>query len=149
MNVQRFARSIGIAGAAAIALASVPTALWAAGGGYGVKEAKLEAFKVPGGAGAKGASGRVIAEVDADEGEFCYSITLDKLDDVGVITFHKGAADVSGETLFEMKVTGDNADACLNRNKAELADILAHPSGYYVLVTSKALPDGARRGQLE
>jgi hypothetical protein len=135
-------RILLIAGAAAVLAA--PGAASAAG----VKlKATLAGAAEEGGGDAKG-NGTFTADVDADSGDFCYTLVAKTTDKPVAAHVHSGAAGASGPPVLTIMVTGPGTDECLAAEPDKLKEILAAPENFYVNVHTASFPKGAIRGQL-
>jgi len=94
------------------------------------------------------ATGAFRVEVDPDAGDFCYTLTVSKLDKPTMAHVHTGAVGANGAPVVTIEVTGAGGDECIAIEPDKLKPILADPAGYYVNVHSAAFPGGAIRGQL-
>lgn len=94
-------------------------------------------------------TGAFSAEVDADAGDFCYTLSVAKIDKATMAHVHSGEAGTSGPPVITINVTGADGDECAAVEPDKLKEILANPAGYYVNVHNAAFPAGAVRGQLE
>jgi len=106
--------------------------------------ATLNGANQPGGGDADG-TGTFSAEIDADAGDFCYTLTADKVDKVTMAHVHTGAAGANGPPVVTLEL---GSDLCVAVEPDVLKAILAAPDGYYVNVHNAAYPAGAIRGQL-
>jgi hypothetical protein len=100
--------------------------------------------------------------IDGDAKTLCYVLTVDKIAPAAAAHIHKAVKGVNGPIVVNLAAPadGDAAD-CLTEGEAgafvvangvqlaTVADILAHPAGYYVNVHNAEFPTGAIRGQLE
>lgn len=91
-------------------------------------------------------SGAFSVEIDADSGDFCYSLSARDTDKPTMAHVHTGAAGVDGGPVITIDVTDDE---CIAVEPAVLKPIVENPAGYYVNVHTAAFPKGAVRGQLE
>ncbi len=90
-------------------------------------------------------SGSFTVEMDADAGDFCYTLKAAKVGKFTAAHVHSGAAGSDGPPV----VTIDLAeDMCLAAEPDVLRPIAAAPESYYVNVHSDEFPKGAVRGQL-
>ncbi len=94
-------------------------------------------------------TGAFTAEVDADAGDFCYTLSVAKIDKATMAHVHSGEAGASGPPVITVAVTGAGSDECVAVEPDKLKEILANPAAYYVNVHNAAFPAGAVRGQLE
>lgn len=106
--------------------------------------ATLSGANQTGGGDADG-TGTFSAEIDADAGDFCYTLTADKVDKVTMAHVHTGAAGANGPPVVTLEL---GSDLCVAAEPDVLKAILAAPEGYYVNVHNAAYPAGAIRGQL-
>lgn len=90
-------------------------------------------------------SGALTAEIDADVGDLCYTLTAGKIDRVTMAHIHSGAAGADGPPVVTIQVA---RDLCMAVEPDVLKPILADPASYYVNIHTAAFPSGAVRGQL-
>lgn len=90
-------------------------------------------------------SGQFSVEIDADTGDFCYTLTGKALDQVMAAHVHTGAAGVDGPPVVNLEMTSDE---CIAVEPAVLKPIVENPAGYYVNIHTGPFPKGAVRGQL-
>ena len=100
------------------------------------------------GGGDTDGSGRLVAKVDAEAGDFCYTLSAKGLDNVTMAHVHEGAAGSDGKPVIKLDVTGDDSDECVAADPDTLKAIIAAPQNYYVNIHTTAFPGGAVRGQL-
>lgn len=91
-------------------------------------------------------TGSFTVELDPDAGDFCYTLTADKIEPATMAHVHTGAAGVDGPPVINLDVT---EDYCIAVEPDVLKPIVAAPSEYYVNVHNATYPKGAVRGQLE
>jgi CHRD domain len=84
--------------------------------------------------------------IDAEAGDFCYSLAQTGLTDVTMAHVHSGAAGVNGPPVITIDLTDDE---CRAVDPAVLKQIVDSPASYYVNIHTAALPKGAIRGQLQ
>lgn len=95
-------------------------------------------------------SGQVRLTVDLAAQEICYDFKLSHLATPLMAHIHKGPALASGPSVVTLFTgPGGNLDDCVPWTEKWLAEIVAHPSNFYVNVYTTEFPDGAVRGQLE
>jgi hypothetical protein len=81
----------------------------------------------------------------------CYQLRLSRLEgDVVGGHIHEGRRGANGPVIIDLmpQVRRGWAENCVRAPAGLLADILAHPGGYYVNVHTDVYPDGEIRGQL-
>ena len=98
------------------------------------------------GSGDADGTGTFSAEVDADAGDFCYTVTSSKIGTPTMAHVHSGAAGANGPPVITLDPKG--ADLCMAVEPDVLKPILATPENYYVNVHNAEFPAGAIRGQL-
>lgn len=131
-------------GAAAIAVLAVPAAASAAA----VKlVATLNGANETGGGDPDGA-GKLSADIDADSGDFCFTLSAKGTDAPTAAHIHSGEAGVDGPPVVTLRVTGEGSDDCVAAEPDTLKAILAAPEKYYANIHTGAFPKGAVRGQL-
>ncbi|MBW8754457.1 MAG: CHRD domain-containing protein [Sphingomonadales bacterium] len=101
----------------------------------------------PAGGDADG-TGAFAVEIDADSGDFCYTLTAAKTAKPTMAHVHTGAVGVNGPPVVTIDVTGPTGDECVAVEPDVLKAIIANPAGYYVNVHTADFPAGAIRGQL-
>ncbi|MEJ5978345.1 CHRD domain-containing protein [Novosphingobium sp. PS1R-30] len=107
---------------------------------------KLTAALTGAGADTDG-TGAFAADVDAEAGDFCYTLTVAKIAKPTMAHVHTGAAGTNGPPVITVAVTGAS-DECVAVEPDVLKAIVANPAGYYVNVHTADFPGGAVRGQL-
>lgn len=132
----------GIAAGAALAFALTPALALAAPVVLG---AALTGAAETGGGDADGA-GAFSVEIDAESGDFCYTLTASGIDKPTMAHVHSGAAGADGPPVVTIEVA---SDMCMAVEPAVLKPIVENPAGFYVNVHTAAFPKGAVRGQLE
>lgn len=129
-------------GAALVAALALPAAASAAPVKLG---AALTGAAEPGGGEAAG-SGSFTVDIDADAGDFCYTLKAGGIGTAVAAHVHSGEAGKNGPPVVTIAVAEDQ---CIAVEPAVLKPIVANPAGYYVNVHTAAFPAGAIRGQLE
>lgn len=90
-------------------------------------------------------SGKFTVEIDAEFGDFCYTLTTDKVGKATGARIHAGAAGTEGRSIIPLQVA---SDMCIAVEPDKLKPILEKPEEFYVNVDTAANPNGAIRGQL-
>ena len=106
--------------------------------------ATLAGSNETGGGDADG-TGSFTAEVDADAGDFCYSLAAANIARATMAHVHSGAAGANGPPVLTLEL---GSDLCLAPDPEVLKAIVANPANYYVNVHNAEFPAGAVRGQL-
>jgi hypothetical protein len=88
------------------------------------------------------------ADVDADSGDFCFTLSASGTDKPVAAHVHSGAAGADGPPVVTISVTGEGNDECVAVEPDTLKAIVAAPENYYVNIHTAAFPKGALRGQL-
>lgn len=109
--------------------------------------ATLTGANEPGGGDGDG-TGAFAADIDAETGDLCYTLTAAKIGTATAAHIHTGAAGVNGAPVVTIDVTGASGDECVAVEPDVLKPIVANPAGYYVNVHNAQFPAGAIRGQL-
>ena len=102
--------------------------------------------KLTGGSG----QGNATVVVDPPKGTACYLMNVGGLDGVTAAHIHAGGPGETGRVVvpFETPVDGSSG-GCAQVTAEVSAALLANPGGYYVNVHTRAVPQGAIRGQLQ
>ena len=108
--------------------------------------ATLSGANQPEGGDTDGA-GTFEVEIDADAGDFCYTVTSTKIAAPTAAHIHTGAAGANGAPVVTIDPKGN--DDCLAVEPDVLKPIVANPAGFYVNLHTADFPGGAIRGQLE
>ena len=91
-------------------------------------------------------TGSFSAMVDADDGDFCYTLKADKIAAATMAHVHSGAAGANGPPVVTIALTDDN---CMAVEPDVLKALIANPANYYVNIHNAEFPAGAVRGQLQ
>lgn len=132
-----------------LALALLTCVHLAAAQGMGKAMGKLTGSAEASGAGDPNGSGMVQVTFDADKGEVCYELTVEKIEEATAAHIHEGAAGKDGpvKVALDAPKTGA-AKGCKSADAVVVKAIMEHPENYYVNVHNAAFPKGAIRGQL-
>lgn len=122
----------------AVALLAMPGAALAA-------PVKLAAALSGGASADPDGSGTFTAEVDADLGDFCYTLNLAKLGKVTGAAVHAAG---SPDPLVKLEISGTSADECVAAEPSVLKPIVENPANYAVTVRTADFPSGAVQGAL-
>ena len=95
-----------------------------------------------------GASGEFRAEIDADNGDFCYTLSVKGVAKARGGYVYAGETGKDGQELVALDITGAGNTMCLAADAEVLRAIVADPALHYVSVYSQQYPAGAARGQL-
>lgn len=90
-------------------------------------------------------SGKFSVEIDPDFGDFCYTLTTDKVGKASAAHIHSGGAGASGDVVVSVQVA---SDTCIAVEPSKLKPIVDKPEDFYVDVHTAANNTGAVRGQL-
>lgn len=90
------------------------------------------------------------AEVTLGEGEACAEVEVSLSSPPQAMHIHEGTAEEAGPVVIDFGPTtqDDGWSICVQADQAELDEIGADPSGYYLNVHNAEFPDGAVRAQL-
>jgi len=97
------------------------------------------------GGGDTDGAGSLTADVDANSGDFCYTLTASKIAKATMAHIHSGAAGANGPPVITIDVANDE---CVAVDSEVLKAIVAAPGNYYVNIHNADFPAGAIRGQL-
>lgn len=97
------------------------------------------------GGGDPDGSGSFTVDIDADSGDFCYTLTASDIAKATMAHVHSGAAGANGAPVITIDVASDE---CVAVDPDVLKAIVAAPGNYYVNVHNAEFPAGAIRGQL-
>lgn len=96
-------------------------------------------------------TGTAQVDINSDENQVCYDISLEGVQSVTAAHIHSGGSDEAGPVVVNLEYDGDDqgADKCVDGvSESDLEDISENPANFYVNVHSEQYPDGAVRGQL-
>lgn len=101
--------------------------------------------KLTGGRG----QGQITVVVDPPKGTACYIMNVAGLENITAAHIHTGGPGETGRPVVTLDAPEDGSSGGCAQVNAELsAALLGNPQGYYVNVHTRALPNGAIRGQL-
>ena len=99
-------------------------------------------------AGGQG-SGAITVVVDPPKGTACYIMNVSGLEGVTAAHIHSGGPGETGRPVVTLEAPeGGTSGGCVQVAADISAAILGSPESYYVNVHTRALPNGAIRGQL-
>ena len=90
-------------------------------------------------------SGTFSVDIDAESGDFCYTIKAVKIAAPTMAHVHSGAAGADGPPVVTFPM---GEDECVAAEPAVLRPIVADPASFYVNIHTADFPKGAVRGQL-
>lgn len=96
-------------------------------------------------------TGTAQVDINSDENQVCYDISLEGVQGVTAAHIHSGGSDEAGPVVVNLEYDGDDQgdDKCVDGvSESDLEDISEAPANFYVNVHSEQYPDGAVRGQL-
>jgi hypothetical protein len=96
-------------------------------------------------------SGTATVEINSDQNELCYDITLSGVTGVSAAHIHKGGTGEPGDIVLNLEWAGTDTggEVCLDGVEGTLERISKDPVNHYVNVHTSEFPDGAVRGQLK
>ncbi|MEX0789729.1 MAG: CHRD domain-containing protein [Actinomycetota bacterium] len=97
-------------------------------------------------------TGTAQVDINSDENQVCYEISLDGVEGVTAAHIHSGTSEEAGPVVVNLEYDGDDqgADKCIDGvSESDLEAISEDPANHYVNVHSQQYPDGAVRGQLD
>ncbi len=103
-----------------------------------------------GGEGDADGSGTAAVSIDVDTGEVCWELHVEGIGAVVASHIHVGGEGEDGGVVVPLDVDGfsDSSTGCVTPEDADLAAIVADPSGFYVNIHTAEFSGGAIRGQL-
>jgi hypothetical protein len=88
--------------------------------------------------------------VRADEGKFCYNLSVSNISAATTVTLNLGAKGSNGSQVAQLKTPANNAsEDCISLDADRIGDIARNPANYYVNIQTAEFPNGALRGQLK
>jgi len=97
------------------------------------------------GGGDPDGTGSFTVEIEADSGDFCYTIKAAKIPAATAVHVHSGAAGADGPPVVTLSM---GEDMCIAAEPDVLRPIVADPAAFYVNIHTADFPKGAIRGQL-
>ncbi len=97
-------------------------------------------------------SGSATVDINSDQNEICYEISLEGVEGANAAHIHSGDEGESGDVVVDLAYEGDDTggEKCIDDvDESVLEDISEEPQGHYLNVHTEDLPDGAARAQLE
>lgn len=92
--------------------------------------------------------GRGTATITIKGSELCYSLSLSNVEATDGGHIHKGKSGVVGAIIVPLYNGKEKRKGCKTVSPIMAAQIVDHPSGFYVNLHNKQFPKGAVRGQL-
>jgi hypothetical protein len=93
--------------------------------------------------------GNITVVVDPPKGTACYLMNVTGLENVTAAHIHIGGPGEDGRPVVPLDAPTDGSSGgCAQVTDQVAQALLANPGGYYVNVHTRALPNGAIRGQL-
>ncbi|MDQ4134050.1 MAG: CHRD domain-containing protein [Actinomycetota bacterium] len=96
-------------------------------------------------------TGTATVNLNVSEGEVCYEVAVQNLDQPTAMHIHEGEEGKSGDvvvTLTTPTATDTTTSGCTNEDLPLIARLAAQPDNFYVNVHTGTYPQGAVRGQL-
>ena len=99
-------------------------------------------------------SGTAEVDINSDQNEICYEITLEGVEGANAAHIHSGDEGESGDVVVDLSYEGDDEgtgeEKCIDDiEESVLEEISEEPEGHYLNVHTEELPDGAVRAQLQ
>lgn len=102
-----------------------------------------------GGTGDLNGSGLVKLTISPARRQVCFDFRIDGVATPLMAHIRQAQALRNGPPIVSLFTgTGSDLDGCAPANTGQLADMIEHPSLYYVSIATTEYPDGALRGQL-
>ena len=118
----------------------------------GTKTAQLSGSNVVNSIGDADGTGVLEVTVRADEGKFCYGLSLTNISTASSVTLNYGLKGTNGPQVAILQTPsqakGSSVD-CVALDADRIGDIMRNPASYYVNVQNAEFPNGAVRGQLK
>ena len=106
------------------------------------------AAEVPG-PGDPDGTGEFVARINPGQGQLCYELDVDDVDDITGAHIHLGGRDEAGPVVVALETPDDDdSQGCLAVDREVAMAMIRNPEGYYVNVHNTEYPAGAVRGQL-
>jgi CHRD domain len=122
----------------------------AAGGERRTFEASLRGDAEVPGPGDPDGSGTATVSLEPGRGEVCFELRVEGVAEPTGAHLHEGEHGRAGPArLGFVAPEGGLAEGCVTAGDALLAAVGEAPEGFYVNVSTRDLPDGALRGQLD
>lgn len=97
------------------------------------------------GGGDPDGTGSFMVEIEADSGDFCYTLKSSRVAAPTAVHVHSGAAGTDGPPVVTFTM---GEDMCIAAEPDVLRPIVADPANFYVNIHTADYPKGAVRGQL-
>ena len=102
-----------------------------------------------GGTGDPDGSGTVKLVITPVDRQVCFDFRLARVSDPLMAHIRKAPRLMNGPPIVSLFTgIGSSMDGCAEANTGQLAEMIVHPSDFYVSVSTTEFPDGALRGQL-
>lgn len=110
--------------------------------------AKMTGAEEAPGPGARKGRGSVSVDL-SQPGKVCFQMKVKRLKGVNAAHIHRAPVGQPGDAVVDLKPPKKGSSkGCPAVDQALIDEIAANPTGFYVNVHTKKLPDGAIRGQL-
>ena len=88
--------------------------------------------------------------VRADQGKFCYDLSVANISRATTATLNLGVRETTGQIVANLQAPANGSSAdCIFLDPDRISDITRNPGNYYVSVENQDFPIGALRGQLK